>query len=107
MMSATSKEKGRHGANHANPSSGLAGQGESKFNHQSNQMTNDNTSGEGPVSNDLDLVWGTAAIGATIGRTQRQAWEALHKGLIPGRLVNGKWVASRRKLREFFEESAA
>tara|TARA_R110002051_G_scaffold235179_1_gene296613 strand:+ start:7431 stop:7634 length:204 start_codon:yes stop_codon:yes gene_type:complete len=54
----------------------------------------------------LDLVWGAANIGKVINRTPRQAWEALHKGELPARQVNRKWVASRRKLVEFFEEVA-
>lgn len=55
----------------------------------------------------LDLIWGTKAIAAVIGRTRRQTAEALSKGELPARKVNGRWVASHRKLREFFEGMAA
>lgn len=54
----------------------------------------------------LDLVWGTEAIAAVIGRTRRQAAEALAKGQLPARKVNGRYVASRRKLQQFFEDVA-
>jgi hypothetical protein len=54
----------------------------------------------------LDLVWGAAEIGRFIGRTQRQAYDALVAGELPGRRVNGRWVASRRRLREHFEGMA-
>jgi hypothetical protein len=52
----------------------------------------------------LDLVWGVRAIAVFIGRTNRQTYEALAKGELPARKVNGRWVASRKALREFFEE---
>jgi hypothetical protein len=55
----------------------------------------------------LDLVWGIQAIAAFIGRTPRQAYEALSKGELPARQVNRRWVASKRKLREHFEGEAA
>jgi len=55
----------------------------------------------------LDLVWGIEAIAAYIGRTPRQAYEALSKGEMPARQVNRRWVASKRKLREHFEGEAA
>jgi hypothetical protein len=55
----------------------------------------------------LDLVWGAAAIAALIGRTPRQVWEALDKGELPARKVNGRWVASREALRRHFMGEAA
>lgn len=55
----------------------------------------------------LDLIWGVASIATFIGRTQRQTYEALAKGELPARQVNGRWVASRKKLRELFEGEAA
>lgn len=56
----------------------------------------------------LDLAWGIDAIAAYIGRTRRQTYEALVKGqLPPAKRVNGRWVASRRKLRELFEGVSA
>jgi hypothetical protein len=50
----------------------------------------------------LDLIWGAANIAAFIGRTKRQTDEALSKGALPARLVNGRWVASRKRLEAFF-----
>lgn len=52
----------------------------------------------------LDLLWGAEQIGAFIGRTPRQAWEALNKGELPARKINGRWAASRKVLRRLFEE---
>lgn len=56
----------------------------------------------GPVQS-LDLVWNIDGIAAVIGRTRRQTYEALVKGELPARQVNGRWVASRRRLEAFFE----
>ncbi len=50
----------------------------------------------------LDLVWGADAIGKAIGRSERQAKHMLSRGEIPGRKVNGRWVASLAALRLFF-----
>lgn len=55
---------------------------------------------------DLDLIWGAEAIGKAVGLSERQAKHILSQGEIPGRKVGGRWVASRRKLREHFEEEA-
>ncbi len=55
----------------------------------------------------LDLVWGIGNIAAVIGRTPRQAYEALAKGELPARQVNKRWVASRRRLEAFFESDDA
>lgn len=55
----------------------------------------------------LDLIWGVKAIAAFIGRTPRQTFEAVSKGALPARRVNGRWVASRKALRKFFEEVSA
>ncbi|KQX35311.1 hypothetical protein ASD04_14820 [Devosia sp. Root436] len=49
-----------------------------------------------------DLIWGVASIAAFIGRTPRQTWEALDKGQLPARQVNGRWCVSRSRLRTFF-----
>lgn len=61
---------------------------------------------DAPQPAPLDLVWGTEAIAAVIGRSRRQTADALYKGQLPAKKVNGRYVASRRKLREFFEEVA-
>lgn len=55
----------------------------------------------------LDLIWGVAGIARVIGRTVRQTETALAKKELPGRKVNGRWVASRKSLREHFEGEAA
>lgn len=54
----------------------------------------------------LDLLWGADAIGEAIGRSERQAKHMLSRGEIPGRKVNGRWVASLAKLKAYFEGSA-
>lgn len=56
-----------------------------------------------PTSDELRLIWGVAAIAMYIGRTDRQAYEALAKGQLPARRVNGRWVASASALRAHFE----
>lgn len=58
-------------------------------------------------SDTLDLLWGAEEIGAFLGRTPRQAWEALNKGELPARKINGRWAASRKALRRLFEGEAA
>lgn len=55
----------------------------------------------------LDLIWGAKAIGEALGLSEGQAKFALVKGEIPGRKVNGRWVVSRHKLVEHFEDRAA
>lgn len=54
----------------------------------------------------LDLIWGVRDIARFIGRTERQCYEALSKGELPGKRVNHRWVASKKALREFFEVAA-
>lgn len=72
-------------------------------------MTMHDTAGRAPVSTspDLDLIWGASEIATFIGRTRRQAFRMLEEDELPARKVNGRWVASRQKLREFFEGAAA
>lgn len=55
----------------------------------------------------LGLIWGIAGIAAFIERTDRQTEIALNKGELPARKINGRWVASRRKLIEHFEGAQA
>lgn len=50
----------------------------------------------------LDLLWSVRSIAAYIGRTERQTYEALAKGELPAQLLNGRWVASRQALFDFF-----
>jgi hypothetical protein len=55
----------------------------------------------------LDLLWGAAAIAATLNRTARQTFHLLEAGELPARKVGGRWVASRKALREHFEGERA
>jgi len=60
------------------------------------------------VTENSDLVWGAAAIGKAIGRSERQAFHLLERGLVPGRKVGASWVASRKALlRAVIGEEAA
>lgn len=56
-----------------------------------------------PENRPLDLVWGAAAIGAVINRTPKQTFHLLENNQLPARKSGGKWVASRRLLRDHFE----
>jgi hypothetical protein len=55
----------------------------------------------------LDLIWGVSAIAKVIGRTDRQTFGMIEKGLLPTKKVGGRWVAERGKLIAFFLEDAA
>jgi hypothetical protein len=55
----------------------------------------------------LDLLWEVSAIAKAIGRTERQTFGMLEKGLLPARKVGGRWVAERGKLLSFFLGEAA
>jgi hypothetical protein len=52
------------------------------------------------VSTDPDaIVWGAKAIGAVIGRNERQAYHLLENGALRGaQKINGKWSAKRSVL---------
>lgn len=60
-----------------------------------------------PDPQPLDLIWGTKTIAAVIGRTVRQTEGLLYSNELPAKKLNGRWVASRRKLLAYFEERAA
>jgi hypothetical protein len=47
-----------------------------------------------------DLVWGAAAIGRAIGRSERAVFHLLEKQLLPARRIGGRWCASRQRLLE-------
>ena len=50
------------------------------------------------ISN-TDLVWGADAIGAVIGRTNRQIYHLLASGALKSaKRIGGRWVASRAAL---------
>lgn len=55
----------------------------------------------------LDLIWGASAIAKVIGRTDRQTFFMLEKGVLPAKKISGRWVAERSKLIAFFMEDAA
>jgi hypothetical protein len=59
-------------------------------------------------SDDLDLIWGAAAIARMIGKTTRATLHILEKGQLPAvKKVGIQYVASRKALREFFDGTAA
>jgi hypothetical protein len=59
-------------------------------------------------SNTLDTpVWGAAEIGRIIGRTERQCFHLLERGLLPARLVGRRWVSTREKLLAFLADDQA
>jgi hypothetical protein len=50
-----------------------------------------------------DIVWGGAAIGAVIGRNERQTLYLLERNAVAcARKVRGQWVASKSSLRREF-----
>jgi hypothetical protein len=52
------------------------------------------------ADDDLDRpLWGAAAIGACIGRTEAQAFRLLEASLIDATKVNRLWQSTRRRLR--------
>lgn len=53
------------------------------------------------------LVLGAAVIVALLGITERRAFHMLEAGALPARKVSGRRMASRHKLEQHFEESAA
>jgi hypothetical protein len=53
----------------------------------------------------LDIpVWGAAAMGQVIGRTERQVFHMLEAGHLPARKVGRKWVCSRARLLAYLTE---
>lgn len=55
----------------------------------------------------LDLIWGVEGIGRLIGRTYQQTYHMIQGGHLPMvKQVGERYVASRRKLVEFFMEDA-
>ena len=49
-----------------------------------------------------DLIWAVTGIAAYIGRTIRQTYHLLERGLIPATKVGNAWVARRSELDAFF-----
>ena len=55
----------------------------------------------------LDLIWGVAEIAKLLGRTERQTYHMIQSGHLPMvKQVGERYVASRRKLIDFFMEAA-
>jgi hypothetical protein len=58
-------------------------------------------------NNEIDLIWGAAAIGALLNLTERQAFFQLEAGRIPGaRKWGRKWSASGAVLRRVLTQEA-
>jgi len=57
------------------------------------------------LSSDIETpIWGAAAIGRIIGRSERTVFHMLETGLLPARRVGRRWVASREKLIAYLTE---
>jgi hypothetical protein len=54
-----------------------------------------------------DALIGFTAIAAELGMSKRQAMYLLEKGLIPLGKLGGRYVVSKRRLREHFDALAA
>ncbi|WGG58225.1 DNA-binding protein [Brucella intermedia] len=54
-----------------------------------------------------DVIWGTEEIAAFIGQTVNATSYMLRQRQIPARKIGDRWVASRKKLNEFFAGEAA
>lgn len=55
----------------------------------------------------VDLLWEVEEIAKVISRTPRQTFHMLKNKQLPAKKVGGRWVASRKKLIEFFLGDAA
>ncbi|SFV32279.1 Helix-turn-helix domain-containing protein [Devosia crocina] len=56
----------------------------------------------------LDLIWGAAAIGKVLGCSVRKTYHMLESGALPCcKQVGNRWVASRKALEAFFAGVAA
>ncbi len=54
-----------------------------------------------------DIIWGIGEIAEAIGQSFAATAYMLKKGHIPARKVGERWVASRKKLNDFFMGDAA
>jgi hypothetical protein len=52
-------------------------------------------------------LWGAAAIGAEIHRTEKQTFHMLQAGTIPGQKIGRLWVSTKRQLRARLAGAAA
>jgi excisionase family DNA binding protein len=53
--------------------------------------------------NELDLLWGSKAIGEELGLSQRQVYWLLEAGRVPATKVGRRWCASRVVLKQHFD----
>jgi hypothetical protein len=71
---------------------------------QSAELTTIETIGKQEATgNDADVAWGCREISKAINATERRTFYLLQNSLLPAKRVGGRWCASRRRLREFFE----
>lgn len=54
-----------------------------------------------------DVIWGAEEIASFIGQTVNATSYMLRQRQIPARKIGDRWVASRKKLTEFFNGEAA
>jgi hypothetical protein len=59
------------------------------------------------TTNSCDNIWGAKAIAPVVGRTERQTFYLLEKGLIPAKKIGNTWVASRRQLQALASDGEA
>lgn len=55
----------------------------------------------------IDVIWGIGDIAVAIGQSFAATAYMLKKGHIPAKKIGDRWVASRKKLNEFFAGDAA
>ncbi len=55
----------------------------------------------------IDVIWGIEDIAKAIGQSFSATAYMLKMGHIPAKKVGDRWVASRKKLNEFFAGEAA
>ena len=55
----------------------------------------------------IDVIWGIEDISKAIGQSFAATAYMLKKGHLPAKKVGDRWVASRKKLDEFFTGDAA
>jgi len=56
------------------------------------------------MTDNLDLIWGAAAIAALIGKSERSTKHLLATNQVPGaKKVGRRWVVSRKVLQQYFE----
>ena len=61
------------------------------------------------AQNDIadDVLMGTAAIAAFIGRDRQKVQYLMRRGLLPGGRIGKSWVVSKRRLLEHYDRLTA